>query len=85
MHNEVVAIFKPTNEKILNGEIKESARKPMMDEAKDFPVVTMMFPSPVTNGMAILHHMTKVGGTILDKDESYISLVWAEPTVIPLV
>ena len=57
----------------------------MLDAAKDLPVDIMMFPCPVTNGMNIVHHTTKVGGTILDKEEFYFSLVGAGDTATPLV
>ena len=85
VHNEVVAMFSPTNDKIHNGEIKESAGKLMLDEAKDLPIDTMMFPSPVDKGMTVVHNTAKVGGTILDKNEIYFSLAGASDTAIPLV
>ena len=85
IHNEVVAMFKTSNDNVLDNKIKENARKMMLDEAKDLPVDIMMFPCPVTNGMSIVHHTTKVGGTILDKEEFYFSLAGAGDTAIPLV
>ena len=56
IHNEVVAMFKTSNDNVLDGKIKESARKTMLDKAKNLPVDIMMFLCPVTNGMNIIHH-----------------------------
>ena len=56
-----------------------------IDKAKDLPIDIMMFPSPVTEGLTILHNTSKVGGTILDKDETYFSLMGGGDTAIPLV
>ena len=85
VHNEVVAMFQVDDADVLDGEIKESARKPMIDKAKDLPIDIMMFPSPVTDGLTILHNTSKVGGTILDKHETYFSLMGGGDTAIPLV
>ena len=85
VHNEVVAMFQTSNDNIVDGNIEESVRKTMLDGAKDLPVDIMMFPCPVSEGMNIVHHTTKVGGTILDKEEFYFSLAGAGDTAIPLV
>ena len=74
VHNEVVTMFQTNNDTIVDGNIEESARKTMLDAAKDLSIDIMMFTCPVSEEMNIVHYAIKVGGTILDKDELYFSL-----------
>ena len=84
IHDEVVEIFKVNNDDLEDDQLKESARKRMMDEVKDLPLDTMITLSPVTEGIDVLHHTSKLGGDILDKKEVYFSLLGYSESALPV-
>ena len=57
----------------------------MLNTTKDLPIDNMVFSSPVTDGLNVVHHTVRVGGALLKRDEIYFSLVGAGATIIPLV
>ena len=81
IHNEVVELFNVNSAAVLS----ESACKSMMDSVKDFEVDTMIIYSLVTESIATLHHTSKIGEEILNKEETYFSLLGHGATTYPLV
>ena len=57
----------------------------MMDLVKDLEVDTMIKYSSVTESIVTLHHTSKIGGDILNKEETLFSLLGHSTTAYPLV
>ena len=81
IHKEVVDLFKVTDA----NELDESSRQKMIDSAKDLPLDAFIIKSPVDESIQVLHHCSKIGGDLLNKESIYFSLYGAEFTAIPVV
>ena len=81
IHNEVVKLFSVNSAVVLS----ESACRFVMDLVMDLEVDTMITYLLVTKSIVTLHHTSKVGGYILNKDETYFSLLGHSATSYPLV
>ena len=64
IHNEVVELFNVNSAAVLS----KGACKSMTNSVKDLEVDTMITYSSATKIIATLHHTSKVGGDILNKE-----------------
>ena len=85
IHNEVTELFKITPEMLNGGDFKENVVDKMMTVVGDLPIDTMITSSPVSEGIDLLHHTTKLGINLLNKEIIYFSLTGKAKTVIPVV
>lgn len=70
IHTEVVELFKVKS----TDEIEEKARKKMMKILTNLNKDTILLKYHVSNEMVLLHHVSKVGGDLLNKDEERFCL-----------
>ena len=65
-------------------ELDDVSRAKVLNPVKVLSLDALLIQSPVHNGMELLHHMTKIGGTLLNKKEIYFSLFGTEKLAIPI-
>ena len=85
IHNEVTDLFKVKPEHLDGNELKEDIMEKMLVSITDLPLDTMATVCPVTDNIEILHHTTKLGGDILNKEVIYFSLTGKGKTAVPVI
>ena len=65
-------------------ELKEDIMEKLLASVVDLPLDTMATVCPVTDNIEILHHTTKLGSDILNKEVIYFSLMGKGKTAVPV-
>ena len=84
IHNEVTDLFKVKPEHLDGNELKEDIMEKLLASVVDLPLDTMATVCPVTDNIEILHHTTKLGSDILNKEVIYFSLMGKGKTAVPV-
>ena len=73
IHSEVSELFKIAPEMLEGATLKEEVADKMLAAVGELPVDVMITPSPVSESIDLLHHTTKLGGDLLNKEVIYFS------------